>query len=381
MAGEMRTRLATRIRNRREQLNLTQKTLADLAGFPVHQIISQIETGERDVKAWELARLAKALHVSVADLISEPEMAPGPAVLWRKPPTDVKAFREAVFTERCRRYAHVERLCGKQMPKEIPCARSLDLKQCSFGQVAELAAEVTRHLGLGDRPAPALVTALEERWGVKVWYFSMEDEASAACACGEFGPAILMNASEAPWRRNFSFAHELFHLLTWEASNSAEIQENPMLAERVEKLANAFASNLLLPADLTIAAFDRHVRENRVSYADLIAIAREFDVSTEALLWRVAGLGRVTAATVDKLRADPDFRRLDRTSRHGEWWNPPPIPERFVLLAFLAYSRGRLSKAKLAEYMDVSLPDLAATLMAYGLDEAADYDVTVPTAA
>jgi hypothetical protein len=52
-----------------------------------------------------------------------------------------------------------------------------------------------------------------------------------------------------------------------------------------------------------------------------------------------------------------------------------------VLLAFLAYSRGRLSKAKLAEYMDVSLPDLAATLMAYGLDEAADYDVTVPTAA
>jgi hypothetical protein len=209
----------------------------------------------------------------------------------------------------------------------------------------------------------------------------MGKEASAACAWGDFGPAILMNASEAPWRRNFSFAHELFHLLTWAGSNSAEIQENPVLAEKIEKLANSFASNLLLPADLLITAFDKHVHENRVSYADLIAVAREFEVSTEALLWRLAGLGRINSGNVEKVRSDPDFRRLDRISRHAEWWNPPPLPKRFVRLAFLAYSRGRLSKAKLAEYMDVSLPDLATTLMAYGLDEAADYDATVSTAA
>ena len=381
MAGEMRARLATRIRDRREQLEMTQKTLADLVGFPVHQIISQIETGERDVKAWELARLAKALHVSVADLLAEADMALVPAVMWRKPPADAKAIREAEFTERCRRYAHVERLCGLQTPKEIACAKLLDLKQCSFTQVAELAGAATRQLGLGDRPASALVTALEERLGVKVWYFWMGDEGSAACAFGEYGPAILMNASEAPWRRNFSFAHELFHLLTWEPSSSPEIQEDPTLAERIEKMANAFASNLLLPADLTVAAFNRHVQDNKVSYGDLIAMAREFDVSTEALLWRLSGLGRIDSRAVDKVRADSVFRGLDRTSRHGEWWNPPPLPERFVRLAFLAYSRGRLSKAKLAEYMDVSLPDLAETLMTYGLDEAADYDATVPTAA
>jgi Zn-dependent peptidase ImmA (M78 family)/transcriptional regulator with XRE-family HTH domain len=381
MAGEMRTRLATRIRTRREQLELTQKTLAELAGFPVHQIISQIETGERDVKAWELAHLAKALHVSVADLLTEAEMASVPAVMWRKPPADAKAIREAEFSERCRRYAHVERLCGLQTPREIACAKSLDLKQCSFAQVAELAGVVTRQLGLGDRPASALVTALEERLGIKVWYFWMGDAASAACAFSEYGPAILMNGSEAPWRRNFNFAHELFHLLTWEASSSPEIEENPTLAERIEKLANAFASNLLLPPDLTMAAFDRYVQDNRVSYGDLIAMAREFDVSTEALLWRLSGLGRIDSKDVDKVRADSVFRGLDRTSRHGKWWNPPPLPERFVRLAFLAYSRGRLSKAKLAEYMDVSLPDLAETLMTYGLDEAADYDATVPTAA
>ena len=65
----------------------------------------------------------------------------------------------------------------------------------------------------------------------------------------------------------------------------------------------------------------------------------------------------------------------------GRWWDPPPIPERFVRLAFLAYSRGRLSKARLAEYLGVALPDLPATLMDYGLDESADYDTTVSIAA
>jgi Zn-dependent peptidase ImmA (M78 family)/transcriptional regulator with XRE-family HTH domain len=381
MADETRTRLAARIRRRREDLALTQKALADLAGFPVHQIVSQIETGERDVKAWELSRLAKALHASVADLLSEEEMAATPSLLWRKPPAGARAIREAEFTERCRRYAHVERLCGMEPPVEIGCACSLDLKQCSFGQAAELAAAVTRHLGLGDRPSAALVPALEERVRVKVWYFAMGDEASGACAWAEFGPAILMNASEAPWRRNFSFAHELFRLLTWKASRPEGVQRRAPFAERIEKLANVFASHLLLPADLTVAAFDRHVREKKVSYGDLTSIAREFGVSTEALLWRLTDLGRVSRATVDKLRAESGFRQMDRTSRHGEWWNPPSVPERFVRFAFLAHSRGRLSKAKLAEYLGVSLPDLAGTLLAYGYDEAADYDTTVPTAA
>jgi XRE family transcriptional regulator, fatty acid utilization regulator len=381
MAGETSVQLAARIRERRDALKLTQKALAERAGFQQHQTISQIEKGEREVKAWELARIANALHVSVVDLLSETAMEPSPAVLWRQAPAEDKAVREAEFLESCRRYAHVEQLVGIETPRAMPCALPLDLAQCTPGQVAELAAEVRRHLGLGERPAAELVKALEDCCGVKIWYANLGKEASAASVYGDFGPAILMNSTEAPWRRNYNFAHELFHLLTWNDSTTASIQGNANLLERADKLADRFASHLLLPADVTLAAFDRRVSSNAVSYADLITLARELEVSTAALLWRLANLGRLKQETVNQLLDNEQFRRLDRTSMRGRWWDPPPIPERFVRLAFLAYSRGRLSKARLAEYLGVTLTDLPATLMDYGLDESADYDTTVSIAA
>lgn len=381
MTGETSVQLASRIRERRDALKLTQRALAERAGFQQHQTISQIEKGEREVKAWELARIANALHVSVVDLLSETAMEPSPAVLWRQAPTEDKAVREAEFIERCRRYAHVEHLVGIETARTIPCASPLDLAQCTLSQVDELAAEVRRHLGLGERPAAELVKALEERCGVKIWYASLGREASAASVYGEFGPAILMNSTEAPWRRNYNFAHELFHLLTWNDSTAASLQENTSLLERADKLADRFASHLLLPADLTIAAFDRRVSNGAVSYADLVTLARELEVSTMALLWRLANLGRLGHETVNQLLDNEQFRKLDRTSMRGRWWDQPPIPERFVRLAFLAYSRGRLSKARLAEYLGVTLLDLPATLMDYGLDESADYDTTVSIAA
>ena len=381
MAGETSVQLASRIRERRDALKLTQRALAERAGFQQHQTISQIEKGEREVKAWELARIAKALHVSVVDLLSETAMEPSPVVLWRQAPAEDKAVREAEFLEWCRRYAHVERLVGIETARAIPCASPLDLSQCTPSQVDELAAEVRRHLGLGERPAAELVKALEERCGVKIWYANLGKEASAASVYGEFGPAILMNSTEAPWRRNYNFAHELFHLLTWNDSTAASLQENTSLLDRVDKLADRFASHLLLPADLTIAAFDRRVSNSAVSYADLVTLARELEVSTRALLWRLANLGRLGHETVNQLLDNEQFRKLDRTSMRGRWWDPPPIPERFVRLAFLAYSRGRLSKARLAEYLGVTLPELPAALMDYGLDESADYDTTVSIAA
>jgi len=52
------TVLAQRVREARKRAGLTQEQLAEAAGFSAHQMVSQIEKGERDVKAWELANLA-----------------------------------------------------------------------------------------------------------------------------------------------------------------------------------------------------------------------------------------------------------------------------------------------------------------------------------
>src|SRR2546429_6426779 len=52
---------------------------------------------------------------------------------------------------------------------------------------------------------------------------------------------------------------------------------------RFEKLANSFASCLLLPAECVLSAFAERLNERKISYADLVEIAREFDVSTEEI--------------------------------------------------------------------------------------------------
>ena len=56
------------------------------------------------------------------------------------------------------------------------------------------------------------------------------------------------------------------------------------------------------------------------------------------------------------------------------------FPERFVRLAFVAYKKGRLSKAKLAEMLDTSLIDLPKTLQEYGHKDREGYDAEVRVA-
>jgi len=62
------------------------------------------------------------------------------------------------------------------------------------------------------------------------------EEGSAASAIGPFGPAILMNSKEAPWRRNYNFAHELFHLITWESLKPALLLQQRLKRQFTERL-------------------------------------------------------------------------------------------------------------------------------------------------
>jgi Zn-dependent peptidase ImmA (M78 family) len=212
---------------------------------------------------------------------------------------------------------------------------------------------------------------LEDDYGVKIWYKNLGEEGSAASTFGPFGAGILVNSQEAPWRRNFSIAHELFHLITWKDMENSE----PDI--KTEKLANAFASALLLPKKPLREAFAPRIRKGEVENGDLIAVARQFDVSTQALCYRLINLGWADHDEMEATLADPDFKSLDYTSKMGKWLEPPTIPERFVRLAFLAYQRGNLSRPRLAEYLNVSISELGDRLQEYGLNENIDYQAEV----
>ena len=161
--------LGHRIRTSRERLGLSQEELAKRAGFSVHQIISQIEKGKREVKAWELANLAKVLMTDISTLLSNQEPEPLPVVLWREAPKEDAETKEADFLQRCQRYAYLEKLCNVDPRRRLP-QREVDPNKSVYIDAHELAEDALRQLGLGARPAASLVDTLENSCGVKVLY-------------------------------------------------------------------------------------------------------------------------------------------------------------------------------------------------------------------
>jgi Zn-dependent peptidase ImmA (M78 family)/DNA-binding XRE family transcriptional regulator len=367
--------LGQRIRRLRKNLGLSQKDLASQMGFGSSETISQIERAQREVKAWELAKLAKLLFVELSELLLTEEPAPLPSVLWRVVPKTQRKIKEAEFLSRCQQYTTLEALSEAVSARKFPSKR-VDPHHINSVHARRLAEEVRRDFGLGDRPAAALEKILQDRYGVKVWYDEL-NEGSAAATVGSFGPAILMNSKEAPWRRNYNFAHEVFHLITWYSVPPELLAEDRFLLEKIEKTADVFASCLLLPGDAVRIEFEEHITDGKIGFSDLVGIARNFDVSTEALLYRLLNLRLVSQDTVQSLLTNEMFRNIDRSTMAACWWTPPKFPERFVRLAFLAYQKGNLSRAKLAQLLDTSLLHLTDVLQEYALDDRESYNAKI----
>jgi len=370
--------LGDRIRDARIRLSFTQEQLARESGFASAQIISQIEKGEREVKAWELFNLARVLRVEISQLLATEPPELSVTIFWRKSPSKDKEIIEAEFLRRCHQYALLEKLCECVIEEKLPSG-SVDFGSMNFNEADKLGEQIGQKLDLGSRPACCLRSVLEDKYGVKIWYESLGEETSGACAVGSFGAAILMNSAEAPWRRNFSIAHELFHLITWDSMDLQSITADANLGDKIEKLANVFASSLLLPGSHVRETFQPRIKDNRVNNSDLIEVAREFDVSTEALLYRLTNLGYMNKQEIEDLLDAPSFRALDRSFRGKDWAKPPEIPERFVRLAFLAYQAGKLSRPRLAEYLNISLIELTDKLLEYGLNDQVDYKAEIRT--
>ena len=128
--------IGSRIASLRTARALTQADLASALGLEHKQVVSNLEKGERALKASELARLSEIFHVSPLALLGLQALEATPFVLWRQP-TEERARREdeATFLERCRRFALLERLSGLQ-PAALPRHYECDPKRTSFENVA-----------------------------------------------------------------------------------------------------------------------------------------------------------------------------------------------------------------------------------------------------
>ena len=362
MSEDMQEIIAQSVRDRRRALGMSQRELAEAVGFGSHQIVSELERGQRDVKAWELARIADVLHTSLVALVKREQAGQREThIFWRtESPEADRCRHEARLLERFERYRRIEGLTGAGgAPHSLP--RLHVDRSTSFGQTEQMASSARRSMDLGGRPAMSLAEVVQERFGVMLFLGDLGSGESAACVRTDSDAAVLLNRNEAPWRQRYSLAHELFHLVTWDAVMDSwpRGQHRTTWPDRVEKLANVFASALLLPGEDLRGEFQSRVEGQDPSDLELVNMARAFGVSTSALLWRLRTLDLMDEEAVRERLGDPSFRSMDRASMPQHWTVPPPdLPDRFVRLVVLAYRTGDISRSVAARYLETNPGEL-----------------------
>jgi Zn-dependent peptidase ImmA (M78 family)/transcriptional regulator with XRE-family HTH domain len=376
------TLLAQRLKMAREAVGLTLGEAAAKLGFANYQTLSNIEKGEREVKASELVALAKAYFCDLSRLLmgdSTPEREVH--FLWRKAPAiDKKAEIEADIRHRLEHYHLLEQLLGIEQegsPLLIKAAPS-DVRFNT--QVDNLAARVGNMLDLGSRPALALQKIMEQVLRTKILFIHLSDFGSAASTVHPtFGAAIVVNDEEAPWRINFTLAHELFHILTWDAFPADDMQQNDSHFRDVEKKADRFASTLLLPESEVRQELSDRMAGQRLSFSDIVDVAHEFGVSTQALLYRMANMHLIAWERADAAAHDEELILLDRRVRRDARYDAPES-QRFILLAAKCLRKGLISRGKFAELLEIDRSDIDEYLEYRGFTETEDISFEIMVA-
>ena len=327
--------------------------------------VSEFENGHRDPSVAQLAKLAKTYNRSVSFFLGDDPVL-SERVLWRlRPDTGAEAI-ETHFLRLCEQYANLERWTGCGRGADLPQPPARDAGDFDFGDARKLAKLVRDEFQFGDRPGPCLHHVLEEVCCVKIFHLRFQPTGTAASTVSEsVGRAVLLNAGNIAWRRTFDLAHELFHLLTWNLFHAKET-DGTVATDREEKLATCFASNFLMPTDAVQPALEESMQHGRIRFESLFDVARQFDVSVEALLWRMHFL---YSRSEERTRADIEAGRvLAPRLEERERIDPRVYPARYRAVAIRALKQGEISIGRFAEYLDMSRQDA----MRYAEQEATD---------
>jgi len=360
--------IASHLKTARKSLGLTLVEAAKRLGFPSYQTLKSLEDGQREIKASELLKFSKVYFVSIGKLLGEKEIQLGNTFLWRKPPQPKnKKQIEAEISYRCEQYNLLEKLLNLKA-KRIQLFNVTIDDISSNNDVDNLSERFCDSLSLGSRPAFTLQKVLEQNIGVKILFETIPEGSAISTFSNEFGAVIVINSDEAPWRRNYDLAHELFHLVTWKIVSEKDLKDQNFFAD-IEKKADRFASILLLPEkEVRKEIADRIEIQKEFTYSDLVDIAREFGVSTKALLYRMANLRFIKWEDADKRAKDRELIEISKQKRRHEW-GEKPRSERFTSLAVRCLRKGLISRGKFAEMVGIDRSEIDDFIENTGLME------------
>ena len=100
-------------------------------------------------------------------------------------------------------------------------------------------------------------------------------------------------------------------------------------------------------------------------------MAKDFGVSSEAILWRLVNLDILKKSQAQKILDDSGFRDVDRTRRRSLYSEDKPskFPSRFISLACRCLLEGKISRGTFAKYLEIDRAEIDEYLNAAGFVE------------
>jgi Zn-dependent peptidase ImmA (M78 family)/DNA-binding XRE family transcriptional regulator len=346
-----------RIKFLREARDLTQAAVSKTVGFKDRQTLSDIEAGKRKIAPDEFVRIAKALKIKVVELMDPFRLVGEGDFNFRADDAskeEIDSFEEAAGRW-IATYREMRRQAGVS---PVRLGKKLELTRDSSFEEAEASADFIRdRWNLGDVPAEALQQAIERELGALVLYVDAPARISGAALHLPGLQTILVNRNEAASRRAFDLAHELFHLLTWDAMKPDRVEPveiSRTKGNRVEQLANKFAAVLLIPGESLKRKWELRGEGGLDPW--LVSTASEYRVSPDALQWRLVNLGLLAKDRVKKMKPS--------RNHHGS--KPGLFSAEFVTRIYDSVESGRLSMRRAAELLGLSLSGFAEVCRSYG---------------
>lgn len=358
--------LGARIRAKREELSFTQDAVTRLLGFKDRQTLSAIETGERRVSAEELIRFSEVLAAPL-EYFTDPFLLAGEGRFsWRQ--SGVARDQLGAYEREAGRLIALFRALGRELGHRPPLLRhALPLtKQSSFEEAAAAGERFAREFALGDVPARRLADVMEEQLGILVLMVDpIPGVSGAACRLPELD-AVLINRAEAPGRRHYDLAHELFHILTWERMSPEHVEDAVGPAKgRIEQLADNFAAALLMPSEALERLGPWKDLDDATLVERLNAAAEELGVTSSALRWRLVSAGLLPRAVAKAV----DEGALRNNGCNGAPRDLPPLFSKpFAELVAEAIDAGRISARRAAGVLGLAVDDLEEAFAAHGVE-------------
>ncbi|RZT77880.1 Zn-dependent peptidase ImmA (M78 family) [Micromonospora violae] len=333
------------VRQARLSLGISQQDLAAMVGLD-RTMLAKVEAGSRRLDGLELARLSRALKVSMEYLIEPP-----PAVLSRRAAplteeTDTEAARsserlEIAMVEWLR---NVQQLLGLGVLRVPPLLR-YPRPVASEDDARQAARWLRQRFGLDDQPIGSIMDVCE-RAGQWVLVTDLPGD-GASLIEGNLAVAVVSTTGD-PGRRRATAAHELGHLIIGD-EYSADLGVSASRAER-EAVIDAFAAELLLPVRAVAAAGAR----GTVSRDQIVSYAARYRTSWLLALRQAEQAGAIDPETC---RAWSQVRPTHVEFMEALGWAPQPdlasvrVSPAYAKAVMEAFRSRRITRARALELM------------------------------